>query len=122
MSATMAWYGHRPEARDLRRAPTVRLEIRSSAIFTSTLPQHTGPLTLRNDEFAKALAKYGALANSSQTLELALAIDHVLSSGDIAKILAHLCRRSQARSLRPHVGECTTGHPAPVNVRKLLRT
>ena len=48
--------GHRPEARDLRRAqnaPTVRLEIRSPAISTSTSPQHTGPLTLRNDELAR---------------------------------------------------------------------
>ena len=46
-------------------------------------------LTLRNGEFAKALAKYGALANSSQTFELVLAIDYVLSSDDIATIFTH---------------------------------
>ena len=61
-------------------------------------------LTLRNDEFDKALAKYGALANSSQTFELVLAIDYVLSSDDIAKIFTHWRRRSRACSLRPQLG------------------
>ena len=51
-------------------------------------------LTLRNDEFAKALAKSEVrraceLANSSQTFELALAIDHVLASDDIAAIFRY---------------------------------
>ena len=46
---------------DLRRVPTVRRDDPIVAIIAST-SSHTGPLTLRNDEFVKALAKYDALA------------------------------------------------------------
>ena len=60
-------------------------------------------ITLRNGEFAKALAKCEVrrACELRPDFELALAIDHVLSSGDIAAIFRHgAVARGPARYVR----------------------